>query len=87
MAQILVDYHQSPRGCDHWAELAYLKPIPHLYATYLFEHPPIEGEGSHSYIDAERQNIFSTSKEKMGFLHQLKLSFIKRVLKLILKSF
>ncbi len=87
MAQILVDYHQSPRGCDHWEELAYLKPIPHLYATYLFEHPPIEGEGSHSYIDAERQNFFPHHKVKVNLIETIWYSFIKRILKLILKSF
>ena len=87
MAQILVDYHQSPRGCDHWEDLAYLKPIPQLYATYLFAHPPVEGSNSHSYIDVERQDIFIGNKEKLGFLEKLSGSFIKKFLKWILKSY
>lgn len=87
MAEVLVDFHQTPQGCDHWADLTNIKPLVGLYATHLFEHPPIEGIGSHSYINQERQDIFKIQNKRISFWHQLKLSLTKRILKYVLKKY
>lgn len=88
MAEVLVDFHQTPQGCDHWEGLAALNPIPALYASYLFEHPPIAGESSsHSYIEAERQDLLSSDKGKQGVFYNLKKSLFKKILKWVLSSY
>ncbi len=87
MAEVLVDFHQTPQGCDHWEGLATLNPIPALYASNLFEHPPITGENSHSYIEAERQNLLSQEGSKQGVFYQLKNSLLKKILKWVLQAY
>lgn len=87
MAKILVDFHCPPRGCDHWEELAYLESPPKLYATYLFEHPPIENLNQQSHIDLERKSVVEISSQSFTPWQKLKMSLHKKILKLLLASY
>lgn len=80
MAQVLVEYHQPPRGCDHWGGLAYLEEVPHLYATYLFDHPEIINEQMNSYIEQERLKVkgIENNKAQKSFYFQL-INKLKRL--------
>lgn len=73
MAEILIQYHQPPKGCDHWGALSALEDVPHLYATYLFDHPEIIHGQANSYIEQERLNLKGTkqNKPRMSFYDQL----------------
>ena len=64
MAKILVEYHQPPHGCDHWGDLSALDNVPHLYATYLFDHPEIISDQSNSYIEQERVKVKGIKQNK-----------------------
>lgn len=64
MAQVLIEYHQPPRGCDHWGELSSLENVPHLYATYLFDHPEMINDQTHSYIEQERLEVKGIPQKK-----------------------
>lgn len=87
MAEMLVEFHKIPQGCDHWEGLATLDPIPNLYATYLFEHPPIATESSHSYIEADRQDLLSKDRSRQSVFDKLKDSLLKKFLKFFLKTY
>ena len=85
MAEILILYHQIPKGCDHWGGLAYLDEVPHLYATYLFDHPEIEIGTQNSYIESER---LSAKSPEIGFSRKLGIfdKLLKKLISLFLKK-
>lgn len=87
MARILLDYHEQPRGCDHWADLANLLSPPKLYATYLFDHPEIDRIDMQSNIDLERQGVVDSLVVQTALSKRLYISFCKRILKLTLKFY
>ena len=73
MAEILIKYHQPPQGCDHWGGLSSLENVPHLYATYLFDHPEIINGQTNSYIEQERLKVkgIQNNKAQKSFYFQL----------------
>lgn len=83
MAEILLHYHEVPKIFDHWNGIAQMNSQIHLYATYLFDHPPvINAEGS--YLEKERlMNSQQASQEvaKEPLFQPLKKSIVKLFLK------
>lgn len=57
MAQLLLQYHQTPQVYDHWQELTEQNTAFTFYATYLFDHPVVEKSAMHlSYLEQERND-------------------------------
>lgn len=45
-------------------DLSALDNVPHLYATYLFDHPEIISDQSNSYIEQERVKVKGIKQNK-----------------------
>lgn len=88
MAKLLIEYHQKPKGCDHWSQLRDYHPSVRLYATFLFDHPELGEEMiGKSYIEQERQLIKSQQDIKKTRFKRMQISLLKRILKFILSSY
>ncbi|MEZ2901895.1 glycosyltransferase family 25 protein [Acinetobacter terrestris] len=85
MAQVLIKYHQPPRGCDHWGELSSLENVPHLYATYLFDHPEISSTLTNSYIEKERIDL--KESQNIEVKDNLMTRLLSKIKRLKLKSY
>ncbi len=85
MAEILLHYHEVPQIFDHWGGVAQMNPQIHLYATYLFDHPPVvNAQGS--YLEKER--LQNTNPAAHGAAQKpLFQPMMKSVVKLFLKSY
>lgn len=80
MAKILIQYHQPPRGCDHWGGLSLLEKVPNLYATYLFDHPEVINNQTQSYIEKERLELKVTTQNKsQKNMYSMVMSKIQRL--------
>lgn len=88
MAELLLRYHEVPKGCDHWSKISTYDPNCQFYATFLFDHPELDEIASgQSYIQQERLLLENESVIKKPILHKWKISILKRIFKLILARY
>lgn len=88
MAELLLKYHEVPKGCDHWSQIREYSPDSYFYATFLFDHPELGEEiTGKSYIEQERQLLIKKDKLKKSIFYKWKVSFLKRIFKLILSQY
>lgn len=67
MAELLLDYHQTPKIYDHWQELTnYTQPFS-FYACYLFDHPIIANAKHLSYLESERLACGAYAQKKSSY--------------------
>ncbi len=86
MAEILLRYHSTPQVFDHWAGVSCMEPNINLYATYLFDHPPVNDLEADSYLEAER--IKNSHDVKLNHhSHKFSQRLLKSLIKLSLKSY
>lgn len=86
MAELLLRYHSTPQVFDHWVGVACFEPNINLYATYLFDHPPVNPTETASYLEMERiQNsrVLNLNHDPHKFYQPL----LKLLAKLSLKSY
>lgn len=88
MAELLLRYHEVPKGCDHWSQLRDYDENSQLYATFLFDHPELDAIASgQSYIEQERNLLHKVEKSKKSFIEKWKISILKRIFKMILTQY
>lgn len=88
MAELLLRYHEVPKGCDHWSKILDYDPKCQFYATFLFDHPELdEMEVGQSYIEQERLLLKKESVIKKPIIEKWKISILKRFFKLILAKY
>lgn len=88
MAELLLKYHEMPKGCDHWSQLRDYDSNCQLYATFLFNHPELGEEiVGQSYIEQERKLLKKEEKIKKSKFYRWKVSFLKRFFKIILSQY
>ena len=90
MAELLIRYHEVPKGCDHWSQVRDYDATCQFYATFLFDHPELdECAAGQSYLELERQTLQYKNKKgkKKNIWGRLKISLIKRIYKMTLKKY
>ncbi|MFW1844304.1 glycosyltransferase family 25 protein [Acinetobacter pittii] len=88
MAELLIRYHKTPKGCDHWSQIRDYDASCQFYATFLFDHPELDEMGiGQSYIEQERKLLNKDEKIKKSIFYKWKVSFLKRIFKLILSQY
>ncbi len=88
MAELLVKYHEHPRVYDAWDELHEYHTNPHFYASFLFDHPELDDcRAGQSYLQDDRDAIYSMKQRKRTALDRVKSSFLKRLYKLLLRRY
>mgnify|MGYP003415893888 CR=1 FL=1 len=88
MAELLLRYHEMPKGCDHWSQLRDYDPNCQLYATFLFNHPELGEEMvGQSYIEQERKLLKNHGEAKKSFFTRFKISLLKRIYKYALNRY
>ena len=88
MAELLLQYHQPPKGCDHWSQLTNYDPNCNFYATFLFDHPELDQIAvGQSYIEQERQSISTEQKKQKSMFVRLKISILKKLYNLLLNKY
>lgn len=80
MAEVLIQYHISPRLCDQWDELVLQYPYVNFYASYLFDHPPVLDAVTDSYLQKEREQIQLIKNKKKDYIKKYKKKLMKMVL-------
>lgn len=83
MAELLLQYHHSPRVYDHWKALADLGTSFTFYATYIFDHPIIEQEKHLSYLEEERRDNNIVCCDRPSYIRYWR----KKLKKLFLKTY
>ncbi|MCJ8161078.1 glycosyltransferase family 25 protein [Acinetobacter zhairhuonensis] len=88
MAELLLRYHEVPKGCDHWSQIREYDEKCQFYATFLFDHPELgELSKGQSYIEQERALLKKEQRSKKSIFYRWKLSILKRFLNLTLKQY
>lgn len=88
MAELLIRYHEIPKGCDHWSQMRDYDAHCQFYATFLFDHPELDEMGSgQSYIEQERKLLNKEDKFKKSIFDKLKISLLKRIFKIMLSQY
>lgn len=88
MAELLLKFHEQPKVYDIWEELYQYHSNPHFYAAFIFDHPEIEDcRAGQSYLQNERDAIYSTKQCKRTVLETFKNSLLKRIYKLLLRTY
>ncbi|WP_180022427.1 MULTISPECIES: glycosyltransferase family 25 protein [unclassified Acinetobacter] len=83
MAEILLQYHKSPKLCDQWGGVIVKYPYVNFYASYLFDHPPLIDAVTDSYLQKEREQIQLIKNKKKSYVKKYK----KKVLKIFLSKY
>lgn len=88
MAELLIRYHEVPKGCDHWSQVRDYDATCQFYATFLFDHPELdEISTGQSYIEQERKLLNKQKKFKKSVFHKWKISILKKIFKIILSQY
>lgn len=89
MAELLLKYHEVPKGCDHWSQIREYNPDCYFYATYLFNHPELDDISltGQSYIHKERKSMQTEKKIKKSILTRWKISILKKFHKFLLDKY
>ena len=88
MAELLIRYHEVPKGCDHWSQVRDYDATCQFYATFLFDHPELgEISTGQSYIEQERKLLNKQKKFKKSVFHKWKISILKKFFKIILSQY
>ena len=89
MAELLLKYHEVPKGCDHWSQIREYNPDSHFYATFLFDHPELDDISltSQSHIQLERKSMQIEKKIKKSILTRWKISILKKLYKFLLDKY
>lgn len=88
MAELLIRYHEVPKGCDHWSQIRDYDPTCQFYATFLFDHPELdEISTGQSYIEQERKLLNKEEKVQKTILYKWKVSILKRIFKIMLSKY
>nr|WP_130804403.1 glycosyltransferase family 25 protein [Acinetobacter ihumii] len=88
MAELLLQYHQPPKGCDHWSQITNYDPNCNFYATFLFDHPELDQIATgQSYIEQERQSIGLEQSKNKSFFLRLKISILKKFYNIFLNQY
>lgn len=88
MAELLIRYHEIPKGCDHWSQMRDYDAKCQFYATFLFDHPELDEMGAgQSYIEQERKLLNKEEKFKKSIFYKWKVSILKRIFKFMLSQY
>ena len=89
MAELLLKYHEVPKGCDHWSQIREYNPDSHFYATFLFDHPELDDISltTQSHIQQERKSMQIEKKIKKSIWVKWKISILKRIYNIILNRY
>ena len=88
MAELLVRYHEVPKGCDHWSQVRDYDSKSQFYAMFLFDHPELGQEMvGQSYIEQERKLLKQDNVIKKSWMSRLQVSVLKRIYKYLLSKY
>lgn len=88
MAELLIRYHEIPKGCDHWSQMRDYDATCQFYATFLFDHPELDEMATgQSYIEQERKLLNKEEKAKKSIFYRWKVSILKRIFKIMLSQY
>lgn len=88
MAQLLIEYHKIPKGCDHWSQIHEYNPNSNFYASFLFDHPELDQINlGQSYIEEERKIMIQEKVLKKSIWGKWKVSIFKRIFNIILSKY
>lgn len=88
MAELLIRYHEIPKGCDHWSQMRDYDETCQFYATFLFDHPELgEVASGQSYIEQERKMLNKEQVNKKSLINRWKISILKRIFKMMLSQY